>query len=649
MSQTFLPAVNTLFNGVESPTQPVVFSWRLMRRKGLPLLLLPQRPCDLTVSVELYSAQRPLARMWRSLVPRLMRTPAVNFFERVSLRADAASPWMQFLGEQSGLAAGQLRAPTIKFGGVAGKTSRLVLLLCDGGGYPVRVIKVGLDPQGRAVTEREADLLSHLPADVIGGTGITGRFSDDHVSAFATAFFSGKGLANDVGIEKLFHAWLNSSAPEPIENLASWRELESVARVAFPKRWSVLRDALAGQTVCTTLFHGDFTPWNIRMTNLETIRAFDWERGHLKGIPTWDWFHFIVQTSVLVKRHSPERVAAELDQLTHTSRFENYARAAGVAPLVDPLLLAYLVHQKLVIQPLEGARMTERLFDLLWMQWRCRRQSGSDTESYRLPSVKPGATRQIKSAFANLANLFWEPTLSPEIRPGFAAQLAKYWPATLAAFLWLGGVCVLNYFASPHLMLAPFYLLPCVVLALKADRRLAFMLVWLAAFAAPLLHHFCDPVPVSIQVTGWYIFMRLIFFSLIVILLDRVRKNGDRPLLRNPTPGPGGIRAISGNWAAVATAVAIFVLVAVLDAFTAPDILVLYLVPCIIITLALNWRWGTLAAVLAAVLGQMLQSFQHQSPALQFWNCAMRFVIFETVVLLLERIRQRSILFHADD
>jgi hypothetical protein len=650
MPETVLKTITALFTNGEPPRAPVHFSWRLVHRKKRPFLLLPETASGPSTSLELYLAQRPLGKLWRSVILLLLRTPAARFFRRVSIQADAASEWMQFLARQSGQPAGQLRTPAIKLGIVSETNSRLVLLLYDAGGYPIRVVKVGLNPQGRAAMEREADLLSHLPADVIGCTGITGRFSNATTSAFATAFFPGKSLATDVGIEELFHAWLNATPPEPIENLANWRELESVANSAGLPQWPMIRDALAGQRVRSTLFHGDFTPWNVRMTNLENIRAYDWESGDLRGIPAWDWFHFVVQTSILVKHHSPQRAAAELEQLVVSPRFQKYASDAGISRLIEPLLLAYLLHRKHVFRPLEGGRATSRLLDLLWTHWK-KQQATGQTEFLRLTATKPTASEQIKSVFSNLSNLFWEPSVSPEIQPLFAPQLVKHWKAMVASLLWIGGVFTLSFLTNPHLIFTPFNLLPCVYLALKADRRLASIIAYMVAIAGPLLLYHFTPGSMDFKVLCWNILMRIIIFKLIVMLLDSVRKQSVHELPKSFSSEPNAIQAISGNWAVIIAASFFLILVVVLDVFTSPDLLLLpfYLLPCIILTLAMNWRWGTVTAVLAAILGPLLEHLDpgYQPLEVEFWNAIARFMIFEMVVLLLERIRRKNVLFYA--
>ena len=649
MFKNVLPAITALFAGEQPCREPVRFSWRLVRRKKRPFLLLPEKSGSFSNSFELYSAHRPLARLWRSLAPLILRTPLSKFLGRVAIEADADSDFTQFLAQQSGLLTGQLSAPAIKFGGVVGKTLRLVLLLHDAGGHPIRVVKVGLNPAACAATEREADLLSRLPKDVIGCTGITGRFSSDALSAFATAYFPGVSLDNDVGIEKLFHDWLNDTPPEPIQNLAPWRELASIAKGTGLPQWPILRDALAKQTVRTTIYHGDFAPWNVRMTNLENIRAFDWERGHLKGIPAWDWFHFIVQTSILVKRYSPERAAAELEQLVHSSRFQKYASDAGISQIVEPLLLAYLLDQKLVVQPREGAERTDQLFQLLWANWQFKENAGKPASNPVAGWPMP-ADEQLKLAFARLANLFWEPSLSPVIQPPLSVQLAWFWLALLASFVWIGGVAALQFSSDPHLMFAPFYLAPCLLLGLKADRRLAFILACVAGCVGPLMQHLKQPMMIPLDVTCWNMVMRVFIFQLTVILLDNARKNSLHQVSGRTLPEPNAIQAISGNWAVVLITSVYFALVVVLDVLTNPffTFLPLYLLPCVIFTLTLNRRWGTLAAVVASVAGPFAQRFEdpaYQSLSVEFWNTFMRLVIFQTVVLLLERVRRENILF----
>ena len=248
-----------------------------------------------------------------------------------------------------------------------------------------------------------------------------------------------------------------------------------------------------------------------------------------------------------------------------------------------------------------------------------------------------------------MANLWWEPSLSPRVAPTFLAQLRRHWLTLLAAFGWTAAVATLHFFANPHLFFAAFYLAPCAFLAWKADRRVAFIIAYVAGATGPLLQHFKAPDRVPLDVAGWNIVMRHVVFHLVVVLVDRVRKLHHQP----PPPRPAKInfiQTLSSNWAVVLMTCVFFALVVELDAWSEPGygFLPLYLLPCVIFTLALNWRWGTLAALAAAAAGPWTQRFDDpvfQHWGVELWNTFMRFLIFQTVVLLINRLRRDNVLF----
>ncbi len=204
-----------------------------------------------------------------------------------------------------------------------GSSSRLVLLVCDEGGRPARVIKVGLNLKGRAATDKEADFLAQLPPGRLGGIHLTGRLSTQTLSAFSMEYFHGTSPNDDAGLEHLFHDWLNKDEAVPLESLTLWRELSAAIGNSHRDAWWEINSALVGKTIHTTLYHGDFTPWNVRVINSRNLQAFDWERGDRHGIPGWDWFHFTVQTAILARRHSAERAAAEVEALIYSKRSKN--------------------------------------------------------------------------------------------------------------------------------------------------------------------------------------------------------------------------------------------------------------------------------------------------------------------------------------
>ena len=649
MFRIVLPTIETLFVGNGRPRQTVHFDWRLIRRKRQPFLLLPTVTPNVRVGLELYSAQRRRAKIWRALLPLLFRTPAVSLLERVHFEADAGSEIMQFLAWQSGVPATRMQTFAIKFGGIAQQWSRLVLLLCDETRRPVSVVKVGLDPTGCEVTDREADLLEKLSPHTLGCIRLTGRLNTPALSAFATAYFPGDSPGNDAGMEQLFHAWLSPGPPVPLAGLETWRVLAAEAAKANSGTWQVLSAALAGKTVRTTLYHGDFAPWNIRAVNARNLRIFDWERGQLQGIPGWDWFHFFVQTAILARRLSVERVAAEVEQLLHSDRFKKYAVEAGISDFAQPLLLAYLLHQKWVIKPMEGGKKTAELFELLSNRWQMTPPVPA-TAPTEIPSSGfwAGTVFQLKSAATQLSNLFWEPSLTAKNQPLLRTQFLRHWPVILLAGLMLAGVATAQYFTNAHLLFLPFYLVPCALLTWKVDRRWGTLIATAAAVAGPLVMNAKDTGFHKPDVMVWNMIMRFFTLQMCVLLMGEIHKQKELSRRHAAPDHPPG--KFTENWAVVLASGLLFLIVAALDYVTDPRMifLPLYILPCMILTLVLNLRSGIASALVAMMIASLEEYSANSSYGLAEvfgWNFIMRFAIALFVILLLDRIRKGNILF----
>ena len=430
---------------------------------------------------------------------------------------------------------------------------------------------------------------------------------------------------------------------------AIWRKKFRPSNQRNCRRWPPRSPAK--KSAAHFIYHGDFSPWNLRAINALNLQAYDWEVGYLRGIPGWDWFHFIVQTSILVKRHSPERVAAELDQLIQSPRFQKYAEAAGIQEIIEPLLLAYLLHQEHVICPLQGRETTRRLFELLWLHWQQKKNPAAVAGKAPSASFAPpaGADAQVSAALTNLMNLFWQPSLSHAAQPPFMEQAQRYWKPLLASFVLIICLAQLPLLTSPRLMFTPFYLVSCIFMALRTDRRLASLVAFASAFGGPLLFYWGNPYFAPLSVMLWNGFMRYVVFQTVVVLFDRVRGQGVLCSMPNVRTDQSPIHAIAGNWAVILLAVMFLLLVVVIDYLSGINALMtgLYIIPCMIMTLALNWRWGTAFALVCAVLGPILQRPDpaYQSLDIQFWNTVMRFVMYEMVVLMIERVRRENILF----
>ena len=651
-SQPLFTVIESAFAWAEDDRRAVTMEWRLIRRKRWPFLLLPVK-MEPGVALKLYSPQRRRARLARALFPWMLSTPAAAFFERVRFLADPNGAFIRFVAEQAGVKMTQFTAPAIKFAGTEEK-SRLVLLVFDETQRPASVIKVGLDAAGRMATDREAALLAQLPADKIGCIRRTGRFTSPTLSAFSTAYYPGDSPMDDAGLEHLFSAWLNPDPPVPVDSLAVWQELETVAGAADPEGWRLVRSRLAGRSVRTTLYHGDFAPWNIRAINTTNLQAFDWERGDLRGIPGWDWFHFIVQTAILARRLPVERVAAEVEQTLHSERFVNYAAEAGISDLVKPLMLASLLHHRWVVRPLEGGRTTYELFKLLAVRWQMNLRAQLNGEYALPPEEAPGlgwraeAGLQLKFAVSRMRNLFWEPSLNSQVRPSMAALWREHWGIILAAGGLLAGMIFYHCHSNPHLQHLPFYLVPCLLATWQAGRRWGGLLATLAAVAGPLVARVKDPDFHPPYVVVWNMFAGFFMLQLCILLFDRMLRQrnpaalGEKPNVRS--------RNLADNWAVVPACGVWLAAMITLQFYSSPHLsfMPLYLIPCLALTLSLGRSWGLAAAVLAAVIGPYVQRFgdtDYLPLHVEVWNTVTRLLVLQVIIMLVDRLHRDNIVF----
>ena len=71
-------------------------------------------------------------------------------------------------------------------------------------------------------------------------------------------------------------------------------------------------------------------------------------------MPGWDWFHFVMQPAVLVRREPVSRLLARFERLLAGQDIVCYARHAGLASQERALALAYFCYCTWVTRQTEG-------------------------------------------------------------------------------------------------------------------------------------------------------------------------------------------------------------------------------------------------------------------------------------------------------
>jgi len=94
--------------------------------------------------------------------------------------------------------------------------------------------------------------------------------------------------------------------------------------------------ALREFQVPLTIVHGDFAPWNLRLSHGK-LSAFDWEYGEPHGLPLLDEMHYRLQTGWLLEKWTTRQAVTWIQQLA-------WERPLGLDPRdVQSIATVYLL------------------------------------------------------------------------------------------------------------------------------------------------------------------------------------------------------------------------------------------------------------------------------------------------------------------
>ena len=281
---------------------------------------------------------------------------------------------MTFLASLTGPVPGGVPTCGILAGNPGGDGRRFVLLLFDPTSRPIAVVKAGQSPRARALVQREASFLEGLAGRAAGIPRLRATFAGERASALALDFFKGESPSprHQRSLPTLLWPWVNSKRIIRLTEAPDWRRLEQAG--AGSSHWPAVTAATQGRGVHPVIGHGDLTPWNIRISPQGNSIVLDWERGERKGIPGWDWFHYVVQVAILVDRLPASSLVNRVEALLSSAAFKRYAEHAGILGFERELVLAYLLHSAEVVKPSEGLPQTRELLGGLAERWKDRDQ-----------------------------------------------------------------------------------------------------------------------------------------------------------------------------------------------------------------------------------------------------------------------------------
>ena len=358
-----------LFTAPAEPGQGVRVEMRLLRRRGRPFLLLPEQPRPAAATMDLYPAQTGRARAARTLVRWLLRASLPPGTEKVSLAVSPVDPFVRFLSSLVGEPIRGLPVLGILAGNPGSDGQRFVLLVFDANRRPVAVVKAGLSEQARGLIEKEESFLAAVPSSTAAVPRLRATFQSPRLRALALDFFTGDSprQQHEAALPTLLESWIDPNRKVTVSDTPDWARLERACSGSnlFP----LVAGQLRGRTIQSAIHHGDLAPWNIKVSPVGAWTVLDWERGELSGIAGWDWFHYVIQSAILVGHLPTSALVQRVESLLNSAAFKQYAARGGIAGCERALMLAYLLHIVEVIKPSEGLAPTRELLQALSTRW----------------------------------------------------------------------------------------------------------------------------------------------------------------------------------------------------------------------------------------------------------------------------------------
>jgi thymidylate kinase len=249
--------------------------------------------------------------------------------EVVSLLSDGNSPLEKLVAERLG-------EPNPVFGisfGTSGRHRKITVQAMGSSGEILGYIKIPMTTFGESRVRHEANILAefgrhssiagHIPRLIF-----TGEWQDRYIMIQAPLPGPG-GPANLTAAHLRFLQKLRDERPVTCRGSAFIRRIEmeyETVQDLLDSEWNTLaremlrvaRVKIDGDLLPCGIAHGDFAPWNTRMSNGE-VGVFDWECMSWEEPVWWDIFHFETQSRILLNSRPSARALPDDDYVCRTT------------------------------------------------------------------------------------------------------------------------------------------------------------------------------------------------------------------------------------------------------------------------------------------------------------------------------------------
>ena len=306
-------------------------SWRVLRRGGHILLLVPDCASLVSKGLQLYRPQRLPARLFVGAVSRVP-------FGRLLLKRIKGSI-SNGAAIQTVLETTEATLVCILLGNPSQEERRIILLAETGTGHHF-IIKLGWGVLAVEKISRERKFLEINAGRNAVIPSLTRVWREEQWEAFAIPYFDAPG---DVPVEKIcevLKSWCFDSPAVQLSNLDEWMEV--ISRISDVKEREYLINRSVGLKIKKSLSHRDFAPWNVLSSKNGDVSVIDWEFGREEGIPGWDLVHYLFLSAHLVDRLSASEASIRVvDLLESKAKCVELVKYWGWAGNVDLLVKSY--------------------------------------------------------------------------------------------------------------------------------------------------------------------------------------------------------------------------------------------------------------------------------------------------------------------
>ena len=208
------------------------------------------------------------------------------------------------------------------------------------------VDKIGFGEVAKKSVIEERLVIRNLPQENTGVPQVCDQGEADGWAYYTTPYFHGRSprVSDQGGVLSVLMNWSENAEVMPFRSSRQWMMIRSAAEERGMMSMFQQLDSAGDLKIKVGLFHGDFAPWNIKISSEGEINVLDWEHGCTDGPAGWDWLHYMIQMATLVEDQPASEVLERCRNWATTEEGKSFLADIGWGGEVELWLGSYLMY-----------------------------------------------------------------------------------------------------------------------------------------------------------------------------------------------------------------------------------------------------------------------------------------------------------------